>query len=191
MPETEIAGLSGDSHAQSVRIVQLRDFTSLEIRCESLNKFEGQPRKWIINCLFVSTNQISGIWTEYRMAMTKKDEDDVERIGWGKNPILQSTDSTVGGLQAQPQQCWVMPSWATLFDYKHEITTLRLSLPVSLFVCAPINTCLCVSIRGGHVANRKVLKKSLFSKQCTDTGNNVVALRGHNGDSGTDKRAKK
>lgn len=59
----------------------------------------------------------------------------------------------------------------------------------------PVGVCahqhVCVSKGGHHVANRKVPKKSLLSKQrTTDTGNNVASPRGHNGDVGPGYRRK-
>lgn len=41
-----------------------------------------------------------------------------------------------------------------------------------VFVRVSANAKSVCPVRGGHVANRKVLTKSLFFKQCTDMANN-------------------
>lgn len=69
---------------------------------------------------------------------------------------------------------------STPLDYKHEITLLHLSLPVTLFVCvhpsSRVHVFVCVQrmqspIRERHVAHTTALSKSLFSKQFSDTAN--------------------
>lgn len=108
---------------------------------------------------FMSTNQMSGILTK-----------------WSKKNILHNTDSPVRGLQAQ--QCRLTPSWAHC---------LNVNMKLHSYICSFLSPCLCVHpstrawclfvstnaksvcpVRGGHAANRKVLKKTIFSKQCTE-----------------------
>lgn len=65
--------------------------------------------------VFMSTKQNL---TKLRMIMSKfwkrDKDDDVESIWWNTLNILHNTDSTLGGLQVQPQQCWFMLSWTRL-----------------------------------------------------------------------------
>ncbi len=53
---------------------------------------------------------------------------------------------------------------------------------VPVFVCVSTNAKSVCPVRGGHVANRKVLTKSLFSKQCAGTANTwlieIICLEG-------------
>lgn len=83
-----------------------------------------------------------------------------------------------------------MASWVQVLT-----TNMKLQPGICPPSCLPVGVCarqhVCVSIEGRHVANRKVLKKSLLSKQrTTDTGNNVASLWGHNGDVGSGNRRK-
>lgn len=118
--------LLGDSHTKSVRIVPFETSSPLK---------SGASPKWIINRCQLNRRNSNWILAD----------DDKEGWEWKK------------ARRAEQRQCcrW-SPSTATttlshavpssLLDYKHEITTRHLSLPVSWFVCARINTCLCVCV---------------------------------------------
>lgn len=83
------------------------------------------------------------------MIMTKirsrDQEDDVGSIEWKTWNILHDTDGTVGGLQAQPQQCWLMSSQADCVPTNIQLRSCMCS-PCLLFVCAHVNTCLCLCV---------------------------------------------
>lgn len=117
--------------------------------------------------------------------------------------LVNKTDSRWSTFTAlQPQQCYVTLSWAHCLTTNIKLRSCICLHSVSLFVCAPVSTCLCLCVsmnakcmcvcpvRGGHVANRKVLMKYLFSKQSTDWANNVprrdYLFWEDNGDSGTE-----
>ncbi len=79
--------LSWDSHAKSVRMVDLS--LSLHfpwIRCKQLNKCELSVSQIDNQCsgFFMSTNQMSRIWTKWWMRMPKRrdKDDDVESTEW-------------------------------------------------------------------------------------------------------------
>ena len=90
------------------------------------------------------------------MVVTKREDDEVDRA---------DADGAVAGLHA---------GLSALLDYNHEIIPLNLLLP-GLFVCGCVPTIMCLqvcvfpreshTVWRGHVADRKVLTTSLFSKQ--------------------------